>query len=184
VKIQKFQLDKGKYVVVASYINLNDTTKAEEETTIKTDESPRPALRQAIADLSLAVVTHYRLTEHKLKIYKVTFHSNKDGQSAKFFIRSIDEEDAIPIGPLFFERAEETLPSSTDRKPDSTKNIIFDQLEKTEKLMEKYVGGEREQPKLPEKKVEIEARPQGRFGFIKDKIAKGGKAKTPAAEQA
>jgi hypothetical protein len=180
LKIQKFQIDKGKHVIVTSYIKLNDTTKAEEETTIKTDEAPRPVLRRAIADLSLAVVTHYKLTEHKLKVYRITFHANKDGQSAKFFLRSVDEEDAIPIGPLHFERAVETLPSSTDRKPESTKNVILDQLEETEKLIEKYIEGDREQPKLQPAAVAIEARPQGRFDFIKSKIARGKKATAPA----
>lgn len=180
MKIQKFQLDKGKYVVNASYININDTTKAEEETTIKTDEPPRPALRQAMADLSLAVVQHYKLNEHKLKIYKITFHANKDGPSAKFFLRSVDEEDAIPIGPLFYERAEETLPSSPERKPDSTKNVILDGLKKTETLIEKYLGGDREQPEL--KPIEVEARPK-KGGYLFDKIAEAGAKITGRAKK-
>jgi hypothetical protein len=179
MRVQKFQLDKGKHVVVASFTKISDTTKAEEETTTKTDEAPRPALRSAMADLSYAVVTHYKLSEHKLKIYKITFHKNKDGKSAKFFLCSDDEEDVIPIGPIVYERAEEFQPSSTVRVEGSTKNEIYDQVEKVEKLIVKYVEGDREQPELPEKK-EPEARPQLGF-FDKAKAAVRGRGKAAQA---
>jgi len=178
MKVKTFKLDSGKHVVVANFTNFNETTKAEEETTIKTDEQPRPMLRDAMATLSLRIVEHYKLAAHKMKVYKIAFTENKDGKSAKFYLHSVDEENSIPIGPLFFERAEECLPSSTERDPESTKNPILDQLETTEKLIVKYIEGDREQPVLPAK-AEPESRPQLGF-FDKAKAAVRGRKKAAA----
>jgi hypothetical protein len=182
MKVKTFKLDSGKHVVVANSTKFNDTTKAEEESTIKTDEQPRPMLRDAIATLSLRVVEHYDLSAHKLKLYKIVFSENKDGKSAKFYLQTVGEAKKIPVGPLYFERAEEFQASSTVRVAESTQNTLYDQLEATEKLIGKYIEGDREQPLLVEKK-EPEARPQLGF-FDKAKAAVTGGRKKPAKVEA
>jgi hypothetical protein len=176
MKIKKFILDHGKYVVVASYTTINDTTKAEDDTTLKTNEGPEPKLRDAWANLSLAVREYWGLSTLKLRIFSISFTENKDGHGATFKLESVGDEQQLSVGPLKIKREIETLAGTNDKDPDSLKNNVLDALDLVENKITEYINGAREQPKLPEvEPAQIEARPQGRFNFVKEQIQKAGK---------
>jgi len=178
MKVKRFTLDRGKFTVVANYVEHNDTTKADDEHTMRTYEKPRPKLYEAFQNLGLEVREFWRLKEHKLRIFRIAFAENKDGHIVTIWLESVDELEPLPVGPLKLKRELDLLAGTNDRDPESKKNPVLDAVDLVENKITEYLNGDREQPKLPEP-AQIEARPQGRFAFIKEKIA-GGKKAAPA----
>lgn len=161
MKPKKFELDKGKFVVVASYTDHNETTGEDDEHTMRTYERPRPVLRDAFQTLSLDIKNHYGLQELRLKITTIEFKETKTGHVAKFWLESVDTLRAIKVGPLAFKREPETMPSSTELVPDSTQNALLAQVERVENKVSEYLMGDREQAVLPPVKVEEEKGQRG-----------------------
>jgi hypothetical protein len=179
LKIKKFTLDKGKNVVTVSYTNINDTTKAEDDTTLKTNEGPVPQLREAWQTLALAAREYWGLTELKLRVSVLVFTENNDGRGARLSMESVDDEHPLFIGPLRVKREPDLMPSTNDLDPNSLKNPLLDAIDLVENKISEYISGQREQPKLIEKpegaqpELEPEARPRGYLG---EKIAQAAKA--------
>ena len=132
MKVSKFALDKGKYVVVASYTDINETTKAADEHTLRTFEGPRPKLRDAMATLAYQVREFYKLTEHQLKIPVIAFGEGRDGRTVTIWLESVNELQRLPVGPLKLRRELDKLPSTDDRDPDSIKNLVLDAVDLAE----------------------------------------------------
>ena len=154
MKPKKFELDKGKFVVVASYTDHNETTGEDDEHTMRTYERPRPVLKDAIQTLALNVREHYNLMELKLRLATIEFKETKTGHVAKFWLESVDTLRAVRVGPLAFKREPETMPSSTELVPDSTQNTLLAQVERVENKISEYLLGDREQAVLPPVKAE------------------------------
>ena len=165
MKPKKFELDKGKFVVVASYTDHNETTGEDDEHTMRTYERPLPALRDAIQTCALLVREHYNLRELKLRITTIEFKETKTGHIAVFKLNSVDTIRETPIGPLKFKREPETEVASTERVQDSTQNALLDQVDLVENKISEYLNGAREQAVLPPAKEEPQVKKQRVFSF-------------------
>jgi len=155
MKPKKFELDKGKFPVVVVYTGHNDTTEEDDEHVTRTYERPRPALRDAVQTLALRIREHYDLMNLKLKLTTIEFKETKAGLAAKFWLETVDTLKAVKIGPLTFKREPETMPSSTERAPCSTQNILLDQIDLVENKIIEYINGAREQAVLPVKEEKV-----------------------------
>ncbi|MGO8695962.1 MAG: hypothetical protein ACLQMF_20050 [Rectinemataceae bacterium] len=177
MKPKTFELEKGKYAVVATYLNHNDTTGEDDENTIRTYERPRPKLYDEMATLALLAREYWKLADLKLRVTKIGFTENKDGHFVRFSLASVDDVDPLKIGPLKLKRQLEFMPGTEDRDPESRKNPLLDSVDLIENKITEYLNGDREQAKLP-LKTEAEPVPkQGRlFG-----VFRGRKAATPVS---
>jgi hypothetical protein len=163
MKAKTFELEKGKYAVVATYSNHNDTTGEDDENTIRTYERPRGKLYDDMATLALRAREYWGLVDLKLRVTKIGFAENKDGHIVRLHLESIDELEPLKIGPLKMKREPELMPGTNDRMPESKKNDFLDAVDLVENKITEYLNGDREQPKLPEKTEAIEAPKQGRL---------------------
>lgn len=177
MKTKTFELEKGKYSVVATYSNYNDTTHEDDETTIRTYERPRGKLYDEMATLSLRIRDYWKLGELHLRVSKIAFSENKDGHFAKFNLVSVDDENPLKIGPLKVKRELDVLPGTEDRTPDSLKNPLLDSVDLVENKITEYLGGDREQPKFPENEEEPAPAPRqgGLFSAIRLRDRKASK---------
>jgi len=150
MKPKSFALEKGKYTVVATYTNHNDTTSADDEGTTKTHERPRPKLYDEMATLSLYAREYWGLGELPLRVAKISFSENPTGRFATLSLETVDGADkALKIGPLKIKREIEVLAGTNDRNPESKKNPLLDQIDLVENKISEYLKGDREQPELP-----------------------------------
>jgi len=172
MKPKKFELDKGKFPVVVTWTGHNDTTEEDDEHLIRTYERPRPALRDAIQTCALYVRQHYNLMELKLKLVTIEFKETKTGLAAKFWLETVDTLKSVKVGPLTFKREPETMPSSTERVPESTQNALLDQLDLVENKITEYINGDREQAVLPVKE-EAPAKQRGLPFKVLKRIRRG-----------
>lgn len=174
MKVKKFSLDKGKHVVVAHFVKINDTTKAEDDTTLRTDEAPLPALREAFQNLALSARDFWRLRDLKLKVVTISFSENNDGKGARLMMESVDEEHPLTVGPLKIKRELEFKAGENTRLEGSLRNPLLDDIDHAENEIIQYLNGSRLQPELKEP-AQVEPRPrQGRLAYMGEKIAEAG----------
>jgi hypothetical protein len=179
MKAKEFCLGKGEYVVQATYINHNDATGEDDETTIKTCERPRPRLYTDVATLVLRARTYYGLGEIKALFQKIGFTNSDEGRFVKLWL----EVEGSPGYYLILSRVKRdpfNKPGTEEPDPEHPKNLFLEAVDLVENRISEYLAGDREQPELPPKREEPEVKVQGRFGFIKERIAKGKKAPAQA----
>lgn len=174
MKAKEFELAKGEYAVIATFLNHNDATESEESTTIRTHERPRPGLYTDAATVALEIRNHFALGDLKLIVGKINFTENDDGRFAKVSLSTLE---GIRVYPPRVKRQPYIKPGEDEPDPEHSLNRLLAAIDRFENRITEYLNGDREQPELPEvRPAEVEPRPQGKFAFIKERIAKGRKA--------
>lgn len=164
MKAKEFEIGKGEYAVIATYLNHNDATESEESTTIRTHERPRARLYTDAATVALEVRNHFKLGDLNLIVRKLNFSENDDGQFVKI---SLETLEGIRVFPPRVKRLPYIAPGEDLPDPEYPLNRLLAAVDLLENRISEYLSGDREQPELPmeEPAPEVEARPS-LFGFL------------------
>lgn len=164
MKAKTFELEKGEFAVVASYVSYNDATEEEEETTIKTHEKPRPKLYTDAATVALRAREYWKLGDLPVRVSKISFTENDDGRFVRLALETMDTPP-LRVMPPRVKRQPETKPGEDEPDPENPKNILLEAVELLENRISEYLNGDREQPELPlPKQEEAAPKQRGLFG--------------------